>query len=348
MARLKRIISDPILQTADTEAKREQLLELLKWEKTRVIVAFSGGKDSIAMVLHLLFTLRVPASRIELWHHRVDGEGAAFFDWQCTDSYCQAFADHFGLKLLFSYRQGGIEREIYRRNEGRQDVFFQEEPGGKYYRSRALKGEKYNRTRLKFPAVSADLKVRWCSDVAKISVGNQVIAAIPRLQHKTIIFCTGERRAESPARSKYLEIDQHATYTHSRRVIHWRPVIDWSDQQVWQILEQHSIQPHPCYELGYSRCSCQLCIFSSANIWATTAEIAPGKVERLKEIEQDINFTMYSGQSMGNKIAQGVSLYTAQLAYWKEQALGTFTAPLIVDTWHLPLGAKNKERAGAA
>ena len=37
-----------------------------------ILVAFSGGKDSLACLLHLL-DLGVPRTRIELWHHRIDG-----------------------------------------------------------------------------------------------------------------------------------------------------------------------------------------------------------------------------------------------------------------------------------
>lgn len=41
-------------------------------EYDRIAVAFSGGKDSVASVLHLL-DLGINPSRIELHHHRVDG-----------------------------------------------------------------------------------------------------------------------------------------------------------------------------------------------------------------------------------------------------------------------------------
>jgi len=40
----------------------------------KILVAFSGGKDSIACVLHLL-DLGIPRSSIELHHHLVDGRG---------------------------------------------------------------------------------------------------------------------------------------------------------------------------------------------------------------------------------------------------------------------------------
>jgi tRNA(Ile)-lysidine synthase TilS/MesJ len=46
----------------------------------KVIIAFSGGKDSLACLLSILDT-GCPKERIELWHHCIDGrEGGSFFD----------------------------------------------------------------------------------------------------------------------------------------------------------------------------------------------------------------------------------------------------------------------------
>ena len=54
------------------------------------------------MVLYCLEVLKIRKSRIELWHHDIDGGGEQLFDWACTPSYCEAFADALGLKLLTS------------------------------------------------------------------------------------------------------------------------------------------------------------------------------------------------------------------------------------------------------
>lgn len=76
----------------------------------RIVVFFSGGKDSVACVLHLL-ECGVDPERIELHHHLVDGrEGSSLMDWPVTDAYCQAFADAFSLKLYFSWKERGFER----------------------------------------------------------------------------------------------------------------------------------------------------------------------------------------------------------------------------------------------
>jgi len=73
----------------------------------RFVVAFSGGKDSLAALLHLL-SLCVPAHAIELHHHDVDGRGPTFMDWPCTPAYARAIADHLGIALYISWREGGL------------------------------------------------------------------------------------------------------------------------------------------------------------------------------------------------------------------------------------------------
>jgi hypothetical protein len=79
----------------------------------KVLVAFSGGKDSISAFLHLL-ELGVPPERIELHQHDVDGGAGHFMDWPITPGYCKAVAERFRVPLLFSFKEGGFEREMLR------------------------------------------------------------------------------------------------------------------------------------------------------------------------------------------------------------------------------------------
>jgi hypothetical protein len=72
-----------------------------------ILVGFSGGKDSVACVLHLLES-GVPREKIELWHHDIDGrEGSRLMDWPVTPSYCRAFAEALGLSIFFSWKVPG-------------------------------------------------------------------------------------------------------------------------------------------------------------------------------------------------------------------------------------------------
>lgn len=78
----------------------------------RYIVAFSGGKDSLAVLLHLL-ECGVPKEKIEVHHHNVDGEHTGedgLMDWPVTLDYCRKVSEALGLRFSQSWREGGIER----------------------------------------------------------------------------------------------------------------------------------------------------------------------------------------------------------------------------------------------
>jgi 3'-phosphoadenosine 5'-phosphosulfate sulfotransferase (PAPS reductase)/FAD synthetase len=273
----------------NTVNNRQSVIDWVSNSKdVTLIIAFSGGKDSIALVLYALFELKIPKERIELWHHEVDGKGEQLFDWACTPSYCEAFAKAFDLKMYSSYAEGGILDAIYRQDAPPQSVFYQSQPEGKFNKITTKGSERFLNTRLKFPAVASDLNKRWCSSVVKIDVMSKVINNWDRFKKSKVCVMTGERRTESTNRAKYDEVD-NSKNTINKQLIQWRAIIDWDEQKVWDIIKEHKVQPHPCYELGWNRCSCQLCIFSSANTWASINEINPEKVKRIAEIEKDLD-----------------------------------------------------------
>jgi len=162
------------------------------------------------------------------------------------------------------------------------------------------------------------------------------------------IVCTGERREESANRAKYFEREEHICSTKKRRVEAWRPVIDWTESQVWAAMRRWKIQPHPCYELGYPRCSCQICIFGSENIWASNMELSPEKVAYIRERELTFGFTLYNNKSIHDVACKGVSfLKRDKIDRWGKEAMTEFTSPIFVDTWTLPQGAFMMEKAGS-
>lgn len=333
--------------------------DLTNWalDKTNdvtVIIAFSGGKDSVACVLHLL-DLGFDKSKIELWHHEIDGGGENLFDWKCTPSYCQAFADAFGLPILFSYAKGGIEREILKKDELSQPVYFQQTAGGEYFKISPSKEASPN-TRYKFPAVTANLQTRWCSSIAKIDVMAKAINNSERFKKANLLIVSGERRLESTARSLYLEVEKYRSFSKTRKAINWKAIVTWTEMEVWDIMKKYSVQPHPCYELGWGRCSCQLCIFSQKNTWKSIEELNPEKISRIAEIENQIGHTLYNVKGAGGGNA---GIYEAMVnkgesfikenakARWAHEANNKFISPIFVKEWRLPDGANNKENCGA-
>jgi len=322
---------------ADVEAL-EGAIASKEWTAfDRVIVAFSGGKDSLGCLLRLL-DLGCPREKIELWHHDVDGrEGSDLMDWPVTRAYCQAVAAHFGIRLLFSWKVGGFEREMLRDDCPTAPTTFELLDG----ETMTVGGAGPNGTRRKFPQVSADLKVRWCSAYLKIDVACKVFANDPRFnQGGRFLMVTGERREESTARSRYAEIERDRGATQSRNVLRWRAVIDHSEAEVWALIEKHAIQPHPAYVLGFGRVSCASCIFGNPAQWSAIRELFPARFESIAAYEEAFGLTINRTESVRELAARGVSLVAG--ASTEEKATGqasAFALPIVSNHWTLPAGA---------
>ncbi len=305
-----------------------------------IIVAFSGGKDSVACVLHLL-ELGVPRERIELWHHDVDGrEGSTLMDWPVTRAYCRAFAGALGLPIYFSWKVGGFEREMLRDSERTQPICW-ENPDGTVSQEGGKRGKLT--TRRKFPQVSADLTVRWCSAYLKIDVCRRAINGQARFINARTLLVSGERAAESSARAKYAEFEPDACDTREakevrRHVDRWRPVHAWSERDVWQIIARWQIAPHPAYLVGFGRTSCMFCIFGGPDQFATGRALDHARFGKIAGYEAAFGVTIKRKQALP-VIADAGNPYPYTSEHAAMALSASYDHPIIVDRWRLPLGA---------
>ena len=308
------------------------------------IVAFSGGKDSVACFLYLL-ECGVDRSKIELMHHNIDGAEngqEAFMDWEVTPDYCRQFAAAFGVPIYFSWKEGGFKRELLRENTLTAPTTFEDQ-------SRALitVGGKHGKksTRRKFPQVVADLKTRWCSSYLKIDVCSAALANQKRFVGQRTLVLSGERGEESPQRAKYAIHEPDRTDLRTGRkpryVDRLRPIRDWDEQQVWAIMERHRVQPHPAYELGFGRVSCKFCIFGNADQFASACHISPRQGQTIIDLEAEFGVTIKRKVSIPQLVQKG-SPYPAIRANPGVVAQATSTVydkPILVQHWQLPAGA---------
>jgi 3'-phosphoadenosine 5'-phosphosulfate sulfotransferase (PAPS reductase)/FAD synthetase len=303
-----------------------------------ILVAYSGGKDSLASLLDLL-ERGVDPSKIELHHHDIDGEGEALMDWPCTRSYVQATAEALNLPIVYSWREGGFVREMLRHEVPTAPV--------RYERRGELKVLPTKRntpgSRLKFPQVSADLSVRWCSAYLKIDVMARVVANDPAYQGKRLLIVTGERREESTARSKYKEYEVHRTNSRKRVVHQWRNVLGWSEEQVWAAIRRWNIRPHPAYLLGWGRVSCMACIFGDDDQWASVDELSPDRIDRIDLYEIQFGTTIRKGRGVRETIERGREFVSDKPEALKALAMSDgFTADIFFmgdEPWTMPAGA---------
>lgn len=311
-----------------------------------IIVYMSAGKDSTAALLFLLEN-GVDPKRIEIWHHDIDSREStvSFMDWPITPAYCRTLAEAFDIPIYFSWKTGGFKQEMLRTNAPTASIKF-ETPDGEVVEV----GGKSNKlgTRRKFPQVSGDLRVRWCSAYLKVDPSAAAIRNQPRFLNKKVLTVSGERADESPQRSRYPVFDKDRSDNRGgkhvdRHVDRWRPVHQWTEKQVWAIIEKYGVNPHPAYKISpaFGRTSCALCIFSSSKQLADLNQIAPEMVRVIEEYETEFGVTIHRTKSIAERIAEAnggtgeIDWDAARLAMSKE-----YTDSIIVSgKWILPPGA---------
>lgn len=303
------------------------------------VVGFSGGKDSTACVLTLIDN-GVPKDKIELWHQKIDGISGSLMDWAITNDYCRKFAEALELKIYFGWRHGGFEREMLRNSTSTNPVSFETENG---IRTRGGKGKP--NTRLKFPQVSSNLSVRWCTSSLKIDVSGMALRNQERFRGSKTLYITGERAEESVARAKYKIFEPHREdlrtgKKYQRHIDHLRPVHSWAEAMVWDIIQKHGIVPHPAYGLGWGRLSCATCIFGSPNQWASYFKINPKAIRKIAGYEKEFGVTINRGKTVWQMIADGKPyLGTDNRQLVAQALLKEYELQIFTNQWKLPLGA---------
>lgn len=199
--------------------------------------------------------------------------------------------------------------------------------------------------RHKFPAKGGTHSGRWCSGNLKAAVQDSVTANLEKTKHdKKILIVSGERRGESAGRSKYNEMEIHRTNATAKahRIVHqWRCCIDYSEKDVWELLKRHHINPHPCYRIGWNRCSCMMCIFSTPRLFAGVKELFPDDYASLRHDEEVLGFTLDNKKNLDEFIGD-----TPSCVCWNDKKAihsiltGEFgTEDIYTENWNYPVGA---------
>lgn len=342
------VIKAAVGEVMETEGKLFSAPEIDLGIYDLVIISMSGGKDSIASLLRLI-EMGLDMSKVEFWHNLVDGnEGGLFMDWKFMDSYNQKLAQAFNVPLYNSWLEYGFEGEMLKNNSisHRHKI---ETPEGLITLDRPLAKES---TRLKYPQQGADLLTRWCSSALKIDVGRRALNNQERLHGKKVLFVTGERREESSNRAKYFQMETHFCDRRSgklaRHIDAYRPVLEFSEQEVWEIMERHNVAPPVPYRLGWSRSSCMTCIYNSPKIWATIKHYFPERIERIVSYENKFNTTISRKKLNVVDISDGIEPFDITDLEALTQAMQTeYTLPVLTSDWKLPVGAFSIEGCGS-
>ncbi len=207
--------------------------------------------------------------------------------------------------------------------------------------------------RQKFPAKGGTHQGRWCSGNLKAAVQDSVTSNLDKTRENVkVLVVSGERRGESAGRAMYNEMEIHRTNAEkkSHRIVHqWRPVIDYSEKDIWEVLKRHRANPHPCYRAGWNRCSCAQCIFSTPKLFAGIRELYPEEYAELRQDEIILGFTLDNKCDLDTFVGDAPScVYHGDSRAIHNLVTGEFTPDDVYakGAWMYPAGAFHGAEGG--
>jgi 3'-phosphoadenosine 5'-phosphosulfate sulfotransferase (PAPS reductase)/FAD synthetase len=69
----------------------------------------------------------------------------------------------------------------------------------------------------------------------------------------------------------------------------WRPILDWSEEDVIAIHKRHRLMPNPLYLMGARRVGCWPCINARKAEIKLIADTDPERIDRIRSLEADVS-----------------------------------------------------------
>ncbi|MCA1596115.1 MAG: phosphoadenosine phosphosulfate reductase family protein [Chloroflexi bacterium] len=128
----------------------------------------------------------------------------------------------------------------------------------------------------RFPSARA----RFCTQDLKLKPMKQHVDSLVE-QGYDVLLHSGVRRGESAARAALSErgIDSY-TFLNV-----YRPLLDWTIDDVWAIHRRYRIPPNPLYAMGMARVGCAPCIMSRKREIVNIAKRFPDRIDRIRDLE---------------------------------------------------------------
>lgn len=147
-----------------------------------------------------------------------------------------------------------------------------------------------------------------------------------------------------------MEIHRTNADKKAHQIVHqWRPVIDYSEKDVWEVLKRHKVNLHPCYRVGWNRCSCAMCIFSTPKLFAGIRELNPKEYELLRQDEKILGFTLDNRYDLDTFVGDAKScVYHGDEAALQSLITGDFSVEdvYVKGDWLYPAGAFHGAEGG--
>ena len=268
------------------ETARDQLREVrAQWPDAVHIVSVSGGKDSTATYLLAQELLgdafegtfadtghELPSTYafVRELHERTGGPEVR---WVQAD-FSKRFAKRRG-KMRRDWVKEGVPIPIIKRAMANM------KPSGNPYLDLCL-------LRNGFPSP----KRKFCTDELKLQPIQDRVYWPLTLQGRPIVSWVGVRRDESDARANLtptgpLINERYASKRVAKKIrgCVFRPILDWSVLDVWDMHEANRLEPNGLYRMGASRVGCAPCIHARLDEIRLFSREFPEWIDRLEDWE---------------------------------------------------------------
>ena len=242
-----------------------------------VAISISGGKDSqtILGVVADMAREQAYSGKLIAIHANTGGE------WPQSLPHCQMLCKHYNIELVVATPFRALPEHIEARCRKLQAA-----------------GKKGG-----WPSSTC----RYCTSDCKRNPIQKVLRGLYDSKAPgTILSITGERRQESSHRAKLAEIEPHKTLTAgNRKVTMWRPILDYTLDDVWSYIRETGLPRHIAYDKGNERLSCAMCVLATeADIRRGAAE-CPDMRDHFLRIERETGHTFKNGKSLAQILEGG-------------------------------------------
>lgn len=118
-------------------------------------------------------------------------------------------------------------------------------------------------------------------------------------EYTAVVSWQGVRRAESKARADLAKWDVEfgSWEPQPEGLLIYRPIIDWSANQCFEMHVKHGIKPNPLYKKGMGRVGCMPCIHCTKSEMREIQRRYPEIIERIAEMERLVSLASKMGAS---------------------------------------------------
>lgn len=121
---------------------------------------------------------------------------------------------------------------------------------------------------------------RFCTQQLKVFPTQRYLASLDG-DH---INAVGIRAGESRARSHMSEWEWSKGFDCET----WRPLIRWSEQDVFDAHARHGLKPNPLYLLGAQRVGCWPCLYARKAEIRMVADLTPERIDTMRDLETEV------------------------------------------------------------